>query len=70
MEQPADYKSVKTFKETHTEIKYRFKDNMVILSASNGDSIVATIPYANGFCMHPVKCAGHSSCPRNRACSE
>lgn len=22
------------------------------------------------FCMHPIKCAGRTSCPRNIACSE
>ena len=30
--------------------------------------------YKNGdcpsFCLHPAKCAGRSSCPRNIACSE
>jgi len=65
-----NYKSVEAFKATHTITKTEFQDNSVVLYANNGDSITASIPYANGFCLHPVKCAGLHSCPRSYACSE
>lgn len=38
-----------------------------------------TLPYAASpiligddipFCLHPHKCAGHTSCPRNRSCCD
>lgn len=64
------FKAAENFKSTHKHITYEFIDGKIMLKGDNGDMIVTTIPYANGFCMHPVKCAGHGSCPRNRACSE
>lgn len=67
-------KEVTEWKSNHPgHIKARFpvpRNGTVELIAANGDMLVASIPYDNGFCLHESKCAGLHSCPRNYACSE
>ncbi len=50
-------------------ITYNFVDNYMEL-IGDSSTIKASVPYMNGFCINPVKCAGLTSCPRDRACSE
>lgn len=66
------------------EAKNRGAAEEKILAAFPGRSIasIATLPYpaeprfdyksneCPSFCLHPVKCAGQGSCPRNISCSE
>lgn len=67
--------SVKNFKETHKNCSLEAKltnDNkntVVIRCPYHSQLILAALPYRQ-FCLHPIKCAGLSSCPRNYACSE
>ena len=39
------------------------------VACSNHRVPVVTVPYEQ-FCLHPDKCRGRGSCPRNYACSE
>ena len=69
----ATWKEVEIFRNSHAGLTARFqipKNGTVELIANNGDSMIASIPYDNGFCIHEVKCAGRNSCPRPYACSE
>lgn len=70
MSEVKTWREVELFKADHGLLTYRFEGNHIRLTAGNGDNILTTIPYANGFCMHPLKCAGRGSCPRSYACSE
>jgi hypothetical protein len=69
--------------ETASEAKARAAVELVSAGVTNGSIVRAeTLPYPGeprlgyksgdcpSFCLHPDKCAGRSSCPRNIACSE
>jgi len=69
------YSQVQEFKKTHIhcglEAKLTNDDQhtVILRCAHHSQLITAYIPYRQ-FCMHPVKCAGYNSCPRNYSCSE
>jgi hypothetical protein len=71
----SDWKSVEHFKGEHkncsleTKLTNDDKNTVVIRCAYHAQAIMTHIPYRM-FCLHPFKCAGHNSCPRNYACSE
>jgi hypothetical protein len=54
------------------QLDYKVIDplGVIITRETDDKQVLASLPYTNGFCMHPNKCAGLRSCPRNYACSE
>lgn len=71
----SNYNQVQDFKLAHknceliTKLTNDDKNTVVIRCAYHASLILASIPYRM-FCMHPNKCAGRNSCPRDYAYSE
>lgn len=71
----ANYKEIEVFKKEHSTCILRHIPSassngiMTLHCDTHGSEIVCSIPY-NNFCIHPIKCAGRNSCPRDYACSE
>lgn len=70
-----NYQGIKNLREIHggcgltATLTTDGKNTVVVTCPKHGNSAIASIPHRQ-FCLDPLRCAGHFSCPREYACCD